>query len=177
MQAEWPPELVLEYLIEVIRFSRRMGNYLFLPLFVVFAFCSVFAIGWYISGDPLSSRANYFIFFLTMTGFVLWWLTRKPSAGAFLGMGLVLSAIGLAAVSIVAYRFSTEEPTLALILQIPSAAVWVLGTGRVAVHCFCFWRDLRHFHQDDLAEAYRIFQAGTGFAENSSGDSTTPSSH
>jgi FtsH-binding integral membrane protein len=81
-------------LVDAIKFSRRMGNYLYLPLFLVCGFCALVMYSFFL-GEPDSNmsgqRSVFYVFAIAaISGAILWWLSRKPRATLFLAQGVFL---------------------------------------------------------------------------------------
>jgi hypothetical protein len=91
---EQPDEPVV---LDAIKFSRRMGNYLYLPLFIVFGFCIVVMLislmgenGW----QSQEERTMFNVSAIAMvSGFVLWRLSRRPRSALFLAQGILLAVL------------------------------------------------------------------------------------
>ncbi len=98
MNSSSPP--TESFLVDAIKFSRRMGNYLYLPLFLVCGFCALGTYSFFL-GEPGSDmsgqRSVFYVYVLaSVSGAILWRLSRKPRATLFLAQGIFLVALWIA---------------------------------------------------------------------------------
>jgi hypothetical protein len=139
---------------EAVKFSRRMGNYFFLPFFIVFGFCTVFLLPISLSGWNVALRSPIFLVYtgLMMFGFVSWRLSREPRASLFLAEGLILALLDLAWAVWVIYAISPNPSPpipgldnisgvrwLRTALGIMWAMLVFVGMGGASIKCFQFW--------------------------------------
>lgn len=76
------------FVLDARGFSKRMGNYLYLPVFLVCGFCSLVMLASHIA---LQERgASEFFTFSVVISFVLWRLSSTPRARLFLVEGILL---------------------------------------------------------------------------------------
>ena len=146
-----------DQLREAVKFSKRMGNYFFLPFFIVFGFCTVFLLPISVSGWYAALRSPIFLVYtgLMMFGFVSWRVSRKPRASLFLAEGLILLILDLAWATWVIYAISPNpSPPLPLDnisgfrgLRTAMGILWAMlvfvGMGGASIKCFQFWSLLR----------------------------------
>jgi hypothetical protein len=144
-------------LLAIITFSRKMGNYLFLPIFVVFGCCTLFMLATIDEGwrRLLASRIFLLYICFTLFGFVFWKLSRKPRSGLFLVEGsiLALCAFGWAAWIL----FAQFSPTPWI--RVLPGVMWVMfvfvGIGAASIKCFQFWDALRRVDAASVEAALR----------------------
>jgi hypothetical protein len=137
------------HLVDAIRFSRRMGNYLYLPLFLVCGFCAVVMAvslvgetGW----RTPEERTSFYVFAIAaLSGAILWRLSRRPRATLFQAQGILLAALGIIWVgwfiANLAFNFSHFwKKGLGGIEWFLAVAV---GIGAAAIRCLRLSRSLR----------------------------------
>lgn len=135
------------FLVGAIKFSRRMGNYLYFPVFLVCGFCAVAML--VMEGSHWKTRQEGALFnlyaALATSSFVLWRLSRKPRATLFLVEGVLLAGltavwVGWFVLNLIAH-FSQFWPGALF------GSRWFLfvaiGMGAASVKCLRLWNDLR----------------------------------
>ncbi len=138
---------------EAIKFSRRMGNYLFLPFFIVFGVCIVFMLLISLNGWQAALQSRIFLVYagLMLVGFAFWRVSRKPRVRLFFAEGLILALLDLTWAVWIIYAIS---PTLSLetvpgviwlrtVAGIAWAMVVFAGMGGASIKCFQLWNLLR----------------------------------
>ncbi len=143
---------------EAVKFSRRMGNYLLLPFFIVFGFCTVFLLPISLSGWDAALRSPIFLVYtgLMMFGLVFWRVSRKPRASLFLAEALMLVLLDLAWAAWIICAISRNPlPPIPGLDNIPGvrwlrtalgilwAMVVFVGMGGASIKCFQCWNLLR----------------------------------
>jgi hypothetical protein len=143
-------------LIESIAFFRRMGNYLFLPVFIVFAFCTAIMLGADF-GDRTTLFASTFFrvnFILMVAGFVFWRLSRRPRPTMLLSVGLLLAGIDIVWVGWLIYLLGTGG-WKTVVFRSEYALAVLIGIGGAAAKCFQYWNVLRRIDAAILNDAVR----------------------
>lgn len=87
------------YLLDAIKFSRRMGNYLYLPLFLVSGFCLGVMVS-FVAGEKSwrtqEQRILFYIFAVaTLAAAILWLLSRRPRASLLLAQSILFAVLTL----------------------------------------------------------------------------------
>jgi hypothetical protein len=143
---------------EAVEFSRRMGNYLFLPFFIVFGFCTVFLLPISLSGWYAALRSRIFLLYsgLMLFGFVFWRASRKPRASLLLAESLILIVLDVAWAAWIIYAISPNPSPPIPWLDNISAVRWLrtawgilwamlvfVGVGGASIRCFQYRNLLR----------------------------------
>jgi hypothetical protein len=135
------------FLVDAIKFSRRMGNYLYFPVFLV---CGLCAAAMLVVGEghwvTRQERALFSVYAgLAIGGFVLWRLSRRPRATLFLVEGVLLA--GLTAVWVSWFVFNVFAHFLQLWPSALFRSHWFLfvavGMGAASLKCLRLWSHLR----------------------------------
>jgi hypothetical protein len=143
-------------LVESIAFFRRMGNYLFLPVFLVFAFCTAIMLGADF-GDRKTLFASTFFrlnFILMIAGFFFWRLSRRPRPTMLLSVGLLLAAIDSIWAGWLIYLLARGD-WKTVVFRWEYALAVLIGIGGAAAKCFQYWNVLRHIDAAILNDAVR----------------------
>lgn len=143
-------------LVESVAFFRRMGNYLFLPVFIVFAFCTAIMLG-VDFGDRKTLFASTFFrlnFILMLAGFVFWRLSRRPRSTMLLSVGLLLAAIDIVWAGWLIYLLGTRG-WKTVVFRSEYALAVLIGIGGAATKCFQYWSLLRRVDTAVLHDAVR----------------------
>lgn len=143
-------------LVESIAFFRRMGNYLFLPVFIVFSFCTAVMLGADF-GDRKTLFASTFFrvnFILMVAGFLFWRLSRRPRPMMFLSVGLLLAAIDIVWAGWLTYLLASGEWKTVLFRWRYALAV-LIGIAGASAKCFQYWSMLRQVDAAVLNDALR----------------------
>ncbi len=144
MQMQLSHPLDEKFLLDSIRFFRRMGNYLFLPLFIVFGVCTAFMLA--VNDGPWKFllKSNLFFGYLSLAGagFALWRLSRRPRPAMLFAVGLVLAIIDLVwAVSLIHLIISGEWKVV--LFRVEYAVAVLIGVGGSSLKCFQLWNVFR----------------------------------
>jgi hypothetical protein len=138
---------------EAIKFSRRMGNYLFLPFSIVFGVCIVFMLLISLNGWQAALQSRIFLVYagLMLVGFVFWRISRRPRALLFFAEGLILALLDLTWAVWIIYAISPapwleSEPGVTWLKTVAGIA-WAIGVfagmGGASIKCFQLWDLLR----------------------------------
>jgi hypothetical protein len=143
-------------LLDSIAFFRRMGNYLFLPFFIVFGFCTAVLLGTF--DGPIKSLLESRLFTayacLTFAGFAFWRLSRKPRPPMLFAVGTILAILDLIWASRLLYLLATGQGKV-VALRWSYALVVLVGMGGASLKCFRLWRLLRSMDRASLEVAIR----------------------
>jgi len=145
-----------EFLADSIRFFRRMGNYLFLPLFIVFGFCTTVMLAANDSPWNLMLKSNIFLGYLTLAGagFALWRLSRRPRSAMLFAVGLVLAIIDLIWACWLIYLIANGE-WKTILFRVEYALAVLIGVGAASLKCFKLLSAFRHVDKAVLEAALR----------------------
>ncbi len=145
-----------EFLVDSIRFFRRMGNYLFLPVFIVFGFCTAITLATNDDPTALLLKSNLFLGYLTAAGggFALWRLSRRPRSAMLFVVGLVLGIIDLVWACWLTYLIAGGEWKTVL-FRVEYALAVLIGVGAASLKCFKLWGAFRHVDGAALEAALR----------------------
>jgi hypothetical protein len=145
-----------EFLVDSIRFFRRMGNYLFLPLFIVFGFCTAIMLAANDGPWNLLLKSNLFLGYLTLTGagLALWCLSRRPRSAMLFAVGLVLAIIDLIWACWLIYLIVGGEWKV-ILFRVEYALAVLIGIGAASLKCFKLWSAFRHVDGAVLEAALR----------------------
>jgi hypothetical protein len=138
---------------EAIKFSRRMGNYLFLPFSIVFGVCIVFMLLISLNGWQAALQSRIFLVYagFMLVGFVFWRISRRPRARLFFAEGLILALLDLTWAVWIIYAIS-PAPWLESVpgvtwLKTVAGIAWAIGVfagmGGASIKCFQLWDLLR----------------------------------
>jgi hypothetical protein len=133
-----------------------MGNYLFLPVFLVFAFCTAIMLGADF-GDRKTLFASTFFrinFILMVAGFLFWRLSRRPRPTMLLLVGSLLAAIDIIWAGWLIYLLATGN-WKTVVFRLEYALAVLIGIGVAAAKCFQYWSMLRQVDAAILNDAVR----------------------
>lgn len=145
-----------EFLADSIRFFRRMGNYLFLPFFIVFGFCTMIMLAANDGPWDLLLKSNLFSGYATFAGagLALWRLSRRPRPAMLLAVGLILAIIDLIWASWLIYLIASGE-WKSVLLRVEYALAVLIGVGAASLKCFRLWSVFRRADSVVLDAALR----------------------
>ncbi len=135
------------FLVDAIKFSKRIGNYFYFPVFLVCGLCAVAMLA--MEGTHWATRQESALFDLyaasAVSSFLLWRLSRKPRATLFLIEGVLLA--GLTSVWVGWFVFNLIAHFWRFWPGAPFGSQWFLfvavGMGTASVKCLRLWNDLR----------------------------------
>jgi hypothetical protein len=150
---------------DAIQFSQRIGKYLFLPFLIVFGACTTLML--LVMGDEWRATLGSRIFIsysgLTLFGFILWRISRKPGARLLFAIGSTLACLDIIWVGWIIYSISPDNDRLTgamgwlrTLLGIAWAVTVFTGMGGASIKCFQLWSLLRRADSATLAEIHRI---------------------
>jgi hypothetical protein len=145
-----------ESLLDSIAFFRRMGNYLFLPLFIVFGFCTAFMVLSHQGPWRVLLGSNFFLVYLTLAvaGFVLWRLSRRPRPPMLFAVGLILATIDLIWAVWLIYLILIGK-WKDILFRVEYALAVLIGIGGASLKCFQLWNLFRRVDTTVLDVAFR----------------------
>ncbi|MGB2669186.1 MAG: hypothetical protein WA621_05530 [Candidatus Acidiferrum sp.] len=145
-----------EFLVDSIRFFRRMGNYLFLPFFIVFGFCTAIMLVFNDGPWNLLLKSNMFFGYLTLAGagLALWRLSRRPRSGMLFAVGLALAIIDLTWVCWLLYLIASGE-WKTILFRVEYALAVLIGVSAASLKCFKLWSAFRQVDGVVLEAALR----------------------
>lgn len=176
MSKPLPSDLSLH---RTILFSRRIGNYLYLPFFVVCLVALLLALEELSLGFSFWQNQRGFGFGLIVVGmssFALWRLSRRPRPLKFLVEGLVISLLLVAWIGTLIFGMLYGEPNwrrtnlILGVVGLVGSFLWFLfasyGMFRGAQSCFRMWRELKQMDQRELRGALdRVLSQPPAFLE------------
>jgi hypothetical protein len=133
-----------------------MGNYLFLPLFIVFGFCTVFMVLSRQDSWRVLLGSNFFRSSLAfaVAGFVFWRLSRRPHQPMLFAVGMILATIDLIWTVWLAHLILIGEWKSVLFRWEYALAV-LIGVGGASLKCFQLWNLFRRIDAAALDTAFR----------------------
>jgi hypothetical protein len=135
-------QLSEDFVLDAIKFSRRMGNYLYLPVFLVCGFCSLVILAYDIR--PQEVRALELFAPSAVVTFILWRLSRVPRAKLFLVEGVLFAALTIVWVGWFIFNLVFRLPTFwPNLLHVSYFLVVSTGMGTASIKCFRLWSKLR----------------------------------
>lgn len=143
-------------LVDSVGFFRRMGNYLFFPLFIVFGCCSAFML---LANDGpwrLLLKSSFFLVNATLAtvGMALWRLSRRPRPMMLFAVGITLGIIEIIWAVWLLYLITSGGWKMVL-FRGEYALVVLIGVGSASLKCFRLWSALRNVDEADLEVALR----------------------
>ncbi len=148
------------FVLDAIKFSRRMGNYLFLPVFLVCGFCSLTMLA-----HDMRSEVRAFEFFTLSAAlsFILWRLSRVPRPKLFLLEGVLFGGLTLVWVGWFIFNLVFRLPEFGPnLLHFSYFLVVSTGMGTASIKCFRLWSKLRaidDFHSQNGLEIVATSQS------------------
>lgn len=140
-------------LLDAIEFSRGMGNYFFLPIFLVFGFCVVLLLFGAGSGSISLLHSRIFLVYAALTGmgFGFWRASRRPRATLLIIQAVILMVLDVVWVGWILFTPSTSlSPSRDLLGWAGGVwgVMWALtvfvGLGSASIKCFQVSRLVRN---------------------------------
>lgn len=149
----------LKKLKNAIVLTKRLGNYLFLPVLILSLLIGAFMLLPIIGGDPIVNDPGEKKFIIITYGsmiisFIFWRLSRKPRPFVFITMGIILGIFTAGFTAWIIYRIFTERNIRITIEGLTKYGI-ITGMAYATWECLKMWLFIKKISPIELDDLLR----------------------